>query len=106
MRAGPGAKLYIHCEIAGGFPPPIITWLKDGMRLNLSNGTDFEMFPNGTLFTENIFLPIEALSKEVADTSGVYTCLAQNLAGADNASSYVVPFGGKYHSVCSTTTYT
>ena len=38
---------------------------------------------------------MDAAIAGVADVVGVYSCLAVNIAGAANASSYIVPFGGE-----------
>ena len=64
------------------------------------------MFDNGTLLIESLLLPIEAKVTGRMDLSGVYTCVALNIAGITNVSSYVLPLGSKIcsfndsHNIC------
>ena len=37
-----GAKVVIPCKAPKGFPPPSITWLKDGKMLSLIEGKRYE----------------------------------------------------------------
>ena len=45
---------------------------------------------------EGPLVPIEATVTGRVDHSGLYTCVAVNIAGITNASSYILPFGGKW----------
>lgn len=39
-------------------------------------------------------VPIEAKIRHQFDYSGLYTCVAVNIAGITNSSTYILPFGG------------
>ncbi len=72
---------------------PNITWYKDHEKISTSN-TNFTVYENGTLLIEGPRVPIEAKLRQQVDYSGLYTCVAVNIAGITNSSSYILPFGG------------
>lgn len=75
--------MQLHC-VALGVPKPQITWETPGYSL-LSTATErrphrSEMLPlQGTLVIQNLR----------ASDSGVYKCRAQNVLGADYATTYI-----------------
>ena len=64
------------------------------MILN-SSLDDFTVYSNGTLLIENLRTNVDSAISDQLDLSGLYTCVATNIAGSTNASSYVIPFGSK-----------
>ena len=94
INAGPGARLVLGCELERGDPKPIITWLIDNVPVSEVNGSYSQQL-DGTLLVEDILLPGDAVSTYRWDISGLYTCIAENIAGSSRASSYVFPFGSK-----------
>ncbi|KAJ8038941.1 Hemicentin-1 [Holothuria leucospilota] len=68
------SRLALHCD-AGGIPPPVITWMKDGEALLPQN------LPNVTL--DGQWLYVSSLDE---DHAGLYTCVASSIAG--NASKH------------------
>lgn len=94
VKAGPGAQLVLGCELERGDPKPIITWLIDDVPINEVNGS-YTQQPDGTLSVEDILLPGDAVSSHQWDASGLYTCIAENIAGSARTSSYIFPFGSK-----------
>ncbi|XP_062447296.1 hemicentin-2 [Rhea pennata] len=64
-----GQPLELHC-LASGNPPPVLTWLKDGLPLSESTGT--------LLLGNGMLLRVEQVSESSA---GIYTCLASSPAG-------------------------
>lgn len=61
--------LILECE-AGGYPPPSLTWLKDGVPVR--DGESVRVIDQGK--------KIEILSATVSD-SGRYICVATSIAG-------------------------
>ncbi|XP_062920094.1 hemicentin-1 isoform X2 [Mobula hypostoma] len=59
----------LHCE-ASGHPPPVLTWLKDGVPVKASNNT--RILQGGRT--------LEILSVAVSNAGG-YTCVASSIAG-------------------------
>ena len=98
VQAGPDAQLYLNCITETGTPAPTFSWFKDGVEIN-SSSDGYTIFPNGTLLMGNILLPVDAAIAGVPDVTGLYTCVAVNLAGSTdaNATSYVVPFGSELY---------
>ncbi|XP_052593110.1 hemicentin-1 isoform X2 [Peromyscus californicus insignis] len=68
-----GQRVDIPCN-AHGSPPPVITWLKSG-RPVLTEGVQHPRNPDGTL----------SIEQAVISDAGVYTCIATNIAGSDEA---------------------
>lgn len=87
-------KIYVSCEISRGTPEPNITWLKDHKSIETDN-RDYTLFENGTLLIKGLLVPIEARVQNLTDYSGLYTCVAVNIAGIANVSSYILPLGGE-----------
>ena len=94
VKAGRDTQLFLGCKLKRGNPEPIITWLLDGTPISEINGS-YTQLSDGTLLIEDILLPGDVLSSGGWDISGLYTCVAVNIAGTAHASSYVFPFGGK-----------
>ncbi len=94
IKAGPGTQLILGCELERGDPQPIITWLIDNVPFNEVNGS-YTQQVDGTLSVEDILLLGDAVSSHRWDVSGLYTCVAENIAGSARASSYIFPFGSK-----------
>ncbi|EGV94970.1 Hemicentin-1 [Cricetulus griseus] len=68
-----GQRVDIPCN-AHGSPPPSITWFKSG-RPVLIDGAQQPSNPDGTL----------SIEQAVVSDAGVYTCVATNIAGRDEA---------------------
>ncbi|XP_023961842.2 hemicentin-2 isoform X1 [Chrysemys picta bellii] len=77
VEAVVGQLLALECS-ASGQPPPAFSWLKDGLPLAESNGT--QILGGGTM------LRIESVSE---GSGGTYTCLASSPAG-ERAIQYLV----------------
>ncbi|MBN3302329.1 HMCN1 protein, partial [Amia calva] len=73
MKVQVGHTIDIPC-IAQGVPTPAISWLKDGSAL-LIDGVQYSSSPEGTLTIGEVAL----------EDDGVYTCVASNVAGRDEA---------------------
>ena len=86
VKAGPGAKLTLECEILEGEPIPHVKWLKDGKELVYANTSN----------KLTLALPTNANNTAKLTIEGNYTCAAINEAGIVSASSYVLLFGGTY----------
>lgn len=76
--------LILMCE-AGGYPPPSLTWLKDGVPVR--DGESLHVLEHGK--------KIEILSATVSD-SGRYTCVATSIAG-EKEIKYDVKVLGNYY---------
>ena len=94
VQAKNTTRIYLTCETTRGVPKPNITWHLNHQSIN-SSQDGFSVFENGTLIIEGPLVPMEATVTGQGDHSGLYTCVAVNIAGITNASSYVLPFGGK-----------
>ncbi|XP_053098888.1 hemicentin-1 isoform X3 [Hemicordylus capensis] len=73
MKAKVGYRIDIPCN-AQGIPPPTITWLKDQNPMLIDN-RQYISSPDGTL----------SISKVLISDSGIYKCVASNIAGRDEA---------------------
>lgn len=73
MKVQVGHPVDLPCVVEG-VPEPTVTWLKDGAAL-LVDGSQYSTLPDGTLAIAEV---------EVSD-AGIYTCVASNLAGRDEA---------------------
>lgn len=93
VQAKNTTMIYISCDIAEGVPRPNVTWYKDHEKISASN-SNFTAFENETLLIKGPLVPIEARIRQQVDYSGLYTCVAVNIAGITNSSSYILPFGG------------
>lgn len=94
VKAGPGSQLTLSCELERGDPKPIITWLIDSIPVSEANGSYIQQL-DGSLLMEDILLLGDEVSAHRWDISGLYTCIAENIAGSARASSYIFPFGSK-----------
>lgn len=92
-QAGNTTQLYLTCETSQGVPTPNITWFLNHVIVNYSTD-DFTLFENGTLLVNGLLLSVETKVKGRKDLTGLYTCMAVNIAGVSKVSSYVLPFGG------------
>lgn len=63
-----------------GFPKPELNWYFNGKRIVDLNSTRFQNFDNGTLYIASIDLP----------DSGVYQCVAVNIAGESTTATQVI----------------
>ncbi|KAM9476100.1 hemicentin-1 isoform 3-T3 [Clarias gariepinus] len=68
--------LELKC-VADGFPPPTVSWIKDGRPLEDSRGV---LHQDGQILT---------ISNIQVEDAGVYTCLVSNPAGEDGQSVWV-----------------
>ncbi|XP_036375886.1 hemicentin-1 [Megalops cyprinoides] len=73
MKVQVGHPIDLPCVVQG-VPEPTVTWLKDGAAL-LVDGAQYRSFPDGTLTISEVGL----------SDAGVYTCVASNVAGRDEA---------------------
>lgn len=73
MKAKVGYRIDIPCN-AHGIPPPAITWFKDQNPILIDNG-QYIRSSDGTL----------SISKVLVSDSGIYKCVARNIAGLDEA---------------------
>ncbi|KAG7487577.1 hypothetical protein MATL_G00024890, partial [Megalops atlanticus] len=73
MKVQVGHPIDLPCVVQG-VPVPTVTWLKDGTAL-LVDGAQYRSFPDGTLTVSEVGL----------SDAGVYTCVASNVAGRDEA---------------------
>ncbi|XP_029473326.1 LOW QUALITY PROTEIN: hemicentin-1 [Rhinatrema bivittatum] len=73
MKIQVGHPVDIPCS-AQGIPPPEVTWFKDGSAV-LIDGGQYSAAPNGML----------SIDKAQLSDSGVYKCVASNIAGRDEA---------------------
>ncbi|XP_030000348.1 hemicentin-1 [Sphaeramia orbicularis] len=74
VSAPVGEELTLECK-ATGIPPPLLSWLKDGVTLEGSDTRHIHMTPDGSTLT------LLNLSPEA---SGTYTCLAVSPAGQES----------------------
>ena len=74
--------LRIDCEIARGYPTPVVTWSHNGVHL--MNNSKHDIFKNGSLL-------IRQLTPMVDD--GVYECIATSEVGRTTRNSVVNVFG-------------
>lgn len=77
--------LTLECE-AQGYPPPSLTWLKDGVPVR--NGNSVGVLEQGS--------KIEILSAAVSD-SGRYVCVATSIAGEKQVKYDVKVLGNETH---------
>lgn len=78
-----GETLNLSAKVTG-YPPPRITWYKDGTPLK--SGPDYKLTDkNGAVSLQ--------LTKCYQDDGGVYACLATNPSGQDSTSSNVTVSG-------------
>ncbi|KAK6167247.1 hypothetical protein SNE40_021325 [Patella caerulea] len=68
-----GEEVMLSCEVEGS-PKPKILWLRNRGIINSDASAGYTVMENGSLYIERV---------ELYDT-GVYTCIAQNVAGNDN----------------------
>ncbi|KAG5850585.1 hypothetical protein ANANG_G00084020 [Anguilla anguilla] len=73
MKVQVGHPVDLPCVVRG-VPEPTVTWLKDGAAL-LVDGSQYSGLPDGTL----------AIAQVGLSDAGVYTCVARNVAGRDEA---------------------
>uniref|UniRef100_A0A670IF80 Hemicentin 1 n=1 Tax=Podarcis muralis TaxID=64176 RepID=A0A670IF80_PODMU len=73
MKAKAGSRIDIPCN-AHGIPPPTITWLKDQNPILVDN-RQYGASSDGAL----------RISKVLISDSGIYKCVASNIAGRDEA---------------------
>ena len=73
MKVQVGHPIDLPCVVQG-VPEPTVTWLKDGAAL-LADGSQYSDLPDGTL----------AIAQVGVSDAGVYTCVASNVAGRDEA---------------------
>ncbi|XP_061490015.1 hemicentin-1 isoform X5 [Rhineura floridana] len=73
MKAKVGYRIDIPCN-AQGIPPPMITWFKDQNPILVDN-RQYGISPDGAL----------SISKILLSDSGLYKCVASNIAGHDEA---------------------
>nr|XP_005290755.1 hemicentin-1 isoform X1 [Chrysemys picta bellii] len=71
MKVHVGHRVDIPCN-AQGIPPPTVTWFK-GRNTMLIDGGQYISNPDGTL----------SISKVQLSDSGIYKCVASNIAGSD-----------------------
>lgn len=87
IRAGATARL--ECA-AVGHPSPQIAWQKDG-------GTDFPAARERRMHVmpeDDVFFIVDVKTEDI----GVYSCTAQNTAGAISANATLTVLGEKQHS--------
>uniref|UniRef100_A0A8C4YSS1 Hemicentin-2 n=1 Tax=Gopherus evgoodei TaxID=1825980 RepID=A0A8C4YSS1_9SAUR len=82
VEAVVGQLLALECSVSGQ-PPPALSWLKDGLPLAESNGTQ--------ILGGGAGLRIESV---LEGSGGIYTCLASSPAG-ETAIQYLVVVQGK-----------
>ncbi|XP_060076160.1 protogenin-like [Ylistrum balloti] len=68
-------KLLLNCSVTSKFGVPEITWLKNGVPLNLDNRISKDV--NGSLFFKKV---VNKRKKNITD-EGLYECLAANSKG-------------------------
>lgn len=73
MKAKVGHRIDIPCS-AEGIPPPVITWLKDHNPVLIDSGR-YIVSMDGMLSISSVLL----------SDSGTYKCVANNIAGQDEA---------------------
>lgn len=80
LQVASGESLVLHCR-ALAEPEPEIYWVTPaGIRLTSAHsGRRFRVYPEGTL----------ELRRVTAEEAGLYTCVAQNLVGADTKTVHV-----------------
>lgn len=81
MKVQVGHPVELPC-VAQGVPEPSISWLKDGVALEVSRG-DYRLSGDGSLKVRKVGL----------DDEGVYTCRASNVAGQDEANIQILVQG-------------
>nr|XP_044998229.1 hemicentin-1 isoform X3 [Jaculus jaculus] len=73
MKVRVGQRVNIPCN-AQGSPPPVVMWRKSGETM-LVDGVQLINHPDGSL----------SIEQAVLSDTGVYTCVAANIAGSDEA---------------------
>ncbi|XP_021098568.1 hemicentin-1 [Heterocephalus glaber] len=73
MKVQVSLRVDIPCN-AQGSPRPVITWSKGGQTI-LADGVQHISDPDGTL----------SINKAMLSDAGIYTCVATNIAGSDEA---------------------
>ncbi|XP_067391212.1 hemicentin-1 isoform X2 [Emydura macquarii macquarii] len=73
MKVQVGHRIDIPCSTQG-IPPPTVTWFK-GRNTMLIDGGQYISSPDGTL----------SISKVQLSDSGIYKCIASNIAGSDES---------------------
>lgn len=97
VKARAGVPVTLHCNVYG-VPTPTILWQRNGMYLT-QNSTDVTIMDSGLLIIQNV----------TKESSGAYTCEAENMAGITQRFYYLqvnckflVSFkGGKLLNACS-----
>ena len=73
------SSVTIKCNVTG-FPPPRVTWTKDGELIS----SDFRVLVRGDTAT---------ILELKAQDEGAYRCLASNVLGSDSVGSHVTSVG-------------
>ena len=85
MKVQVGHPVELPCA-ARGVPEPSLAWLKEGAALQAEGGR-YSVSSDGSL----------GLGQVRVEDEGVYTCLASNLAGQDQANTQLLVQGGCPH---------
>ncbi|XP_022801625.1 vascular endothelial growth factor receptor 2-like [Stylophora pistillata] len=84
----------LKCIIASGYPPPNVTWYKDGAQLRpLSLGSVDDCRINGFHYIENDRPPFTKdlliCKPNHAENTGIYRCEAENIKGKDASEAFL-----------------
>ena len=92
---GAGQSVSLTCG-ASGTPQPVLTWMKDGIRLTARDGLEIETtFTNTTHMTS-----VLEIVKAAPSDAGTYTCVAVNDAQTVTVSYSIEVNDSKYYNDC------
>ena len=77
-----GESVTLECS-GTGFPVPSITWLKNGVKVQLGSDTRVSQSSDGSLYVRQV----------IEEDEANYTCLAENSAGIDTAFARLIIIG-------------
>ena len=87
-----GRSLRLKCGLErSAFPPPTISWYKDGERVNSDAGDHTVLLPGGSLFF------LRTLHNHRARDSGRYSCRAENQEGVVYSQTATLTVTCKYY---------
>ena len=81
MSVTRGRPITMECDVSGD-PPPEVTWTKDGVAV--SEGDGRRLLESGRVLE---------LAAALVEDSGVYVCMAKNVAGFDRRQIHLQVLG-------------